>query len=122
MLVDDNWSFLGSAEHYLSSETRFHVVGCASSGREALEQIPLLKPDLVLMDVAMPHMNGLKTARLVQRLPHRPRLVLMSVNDHTAYRTKAEEIGADGFLPKSRFAAELAPLVSELFQGRFSPR
>jgi DNA-binding NarL/FixJ family response regulator len=116
LLVDDSWSFLGCAEHFLSTEPCLQVVGCASSGREALEQVPLLRPDLVLMDVAMPHMNGVTTGRLLKALPEKPRLVLLSVNDHPAYHAQARAIGADGFLSKSEFGSRLVPMIRRMFQ------
>jgi DNA-binding NarL/FixJ family response regulator len=115
LLVDDNWDFLGSAEHFLSTEPDVEVVGCASSGHEALEQVPLLKPDLVLMDVAMPQMNGLKAGRLLKNLPSSPRLVLLSVSDHKEYREEAASFGADGFLNKSDFGDSLLPMIRHIF-------
>src|SRR5262249_25966388 len=115
LLVDDSWAFLGSAEHFLSTEPQLQVVGCASSGREALEQVPLLRPDLVLMAVAMPHLNGLAAGRLIKTMPQGPRVVLLSVNDHPAYRAEAEAIGADAFLSKSDFGSRLVPLIRRMF-------
>jgi DNA-binding NarL/FixJ family response regulator len=115
LLVDDSWAFLGSAEHFLSMEAGLQIVGCASSGQEAIEQVALLKPDLVLMDVAMPKMNGLAAARRIKALGPRPRLVLLTVHDHPAYRAEAEAAGADGFLGKSDFGTQLVPLIHRLF-------
>src|SRR5262249_44795072 len=90
LLVDDSWAFLGSAEHFLSMETDLQIIGCVSSGQEAIDQVELLKPDLVLMDVAMPIMNGLTAARRIKALPNGPRLVLMTVHDYPAYRAEAQ--------------------------------
>ena len=115
LLVDDSWAFLGSAEHFLSMEPGLQIIGCVSSGQEAIEQIALLKPDLVLMDVAMPDMNGLTAARKIKALPRGPRLVLMSVHDYPAYRTEAERVGADGFLGKADFGRQLVPLICRMF-------
>jgi DNA-binding NarL/FixJ family response regulator len=115
LLVDDSWRFLGSAEHFLATEPDVEVVGCASSGREALDQVPLLRPDVVLMDVAMPHMNGLLAGRLLKAMPHGPRVVLLSVNDHPGCREEAKAIGADAFLSKSELGSRLMPLIRTMF-------
>ena len=114
LLVDDSWAFLGSAEHYLSMEPDLQIVGCVSSGQEAIEQVELLKPDLVLMDVAMPTMNGLAAARRIKARAGGPRLILMSVHDYPAYRAEAAAAGADGFLGKADFGTLLVPLIRRL--------
>ncbi len=74
-----------------------------------------MKPDVVLMDVSMPHMNGLLAGRLLKSMPHGPRLVLLSVNDLPEYRAEAKAIGADGFLSKSEFGADLLPMIRGMF-------
>jgi DNA-binding NarL/FixJ family response regulator len=115
LLVDDSWPFLGSAEHFLSMEPALKIVGCASSGAEALNQINLLHPDLVLMDLAMPIMNGLATTRKIKALPDAPRVVILTVHDLPVYRAAAESAGADGFLVKSQFGSHMLPLIQSLF-------
>jgi DNA-binding NarL/FixJ family response regulator len=115
LLVDDSWAFLGSAEHFLSMEPDLQIVGCVSSGQEAIEQVELLRPDLVLMDVAMPKMNGLTAARRIKALANGPRLVLMSVHDYPAYRAEAAAAGADGFVGKADFGRQFVPLIRRLF-------
>src|SRR5262249_35319138 len=101
LLVDDSWAFLGSADHFLSMDPDLQIIGCVSSGQEAIEQAELLKPDLVLMDVAMPTMSGLAAARRIKTLANGPRLILMSVHDYPAYRAEAQAAGAVGFLGKA---------------------
>jgi DNA-binding NarL/FixJ family response regulator len=86
-----------------------------SSSLEAIDQVELLKPDLVLMDVAMPHLNGLAATRRIKALPNGPRLVLLTVHDFPAYRAEAVAAGADGFLGKSDFGTHLVPLIRRLF-------
>jgi DNA-binding NarL/FixJ family response regulator len=117
LLVDDSWDFLGSAEHFLSTEPYLKIVGYASSGQEAIEQVKLLRPDLVLMDVAMPHMNGLAATRLIKALSEKPRVIILTVHNQPEYQAAAEAAGADGFISKSDFGSQLLPLVNSLFHG-----
>lgn len=115
LLVDDSWEFLGSVEHFLSTEPQLQVVGFASTGVEALEQVPLLHPDLVLMDLAMPKMNGLTAARRIKSQAGAPRIVILTVHNQPEYRQAAWDAGADGFIAKSDFGAQALPLIRDLF-------
>lgn len=115
LLVDDSLAFLDSAARFLKGDQRLEIVGRALSGREALEQIPILRPDLVLMDLAMPEMNGLEATRLIKRQPNAPCVVILTLNDSHEYRMAAAAVGADGFVTKSEFAIELLPLIDSLF-------
>jgi DNA-binding NarL/FixJ family response regulator len=115
LLVDDSWAFLGSAEHFLSMEPNLQVVGYATTGLEALDQIGRLRPDLVLMDVAMPRMNGLAATRRLKEKPDAPRIIMLTVHNLAEYRRAAAEAGADGFLAKSEFGCQLLPLIRKLF-------
>ncbi len=115
LLVDDSWEFLGSVEHFLSAEPRLKIIGYASSGQEALDQVKLLRPDLVLMDLTMPKMNGLVAARRIKAQSDAPRVVILTVHNQPEYREAARAAGADGFLSKSEFGAQVLPLIENLF-------
>jgi len=115
LLVDDSWEFLGSVEHFLSAEPRLKIIGYASSGQEALEQVNLLHPDLVLMDLTMPQMNGLVAARQIKARTNAPRVVILTVHNQPAYQEAARAAGADGFISKSDFGAQVLPLIENLF-------
>jgi DNA-binding NarL/FixJ family response regulator len=115
LLVDDSWEFLGSVEHFLAAEPRLKIVGYASSGQEALEQVNLLHPDLVLMDLAMPQMNGLVAARRIKAQSNAPRVVILTVHNQPEYQKAAEAAGADGFISKSDFGVQVLPLIEHLF-------
>ncbi|MBV8887849.1 MAG: response regulator transcription factor [Chroococcidiopsidaceae cyanobacterium CP_BM_RX_35] len=114
LLVDDNLAFLESATRFLSEEAQLKIVGQLLSGREALEQIPQLYPDLVLMDLAMPEMNGLEATSWIKKQPNAPYVVILTLNDSAEYRAAAEAVGADGLISKSEFGMKLLPLIYSL--------
>ena len=114
MIVDDNFEFLRSAARFLATDPRILVVGLALSGSEALLQMTRLRPDLVLMDIAMPQMNGLEVTRSLKLRFHAPHIVILTHYDTIDYRNAASAAGADGFIPKSEFGAEVLPLIHSL--------
>jgi PAS domain S-box-containing protein len=117
LLVDDSPGFLQSAASFLSADPLFEIVGLALSGRDALEQVAQLHPDLVLMDLAMPEMNGLEATRHIKAQPGGPRVVILTLHDNPEYQAAAQAVGADGFVAKSEFGAQLLPLIHGLFAG-----
>ncbi len=117
LLVDDSLAFLESAIRFLGSDDRVEVVGQALSGREGLERVEQLRPDLVLMDLAMPEMNGLEATNLIKAQAKAPRVVMLTLNDSSEYRAAATAAGADDFVTKSEFATVLLPLIDSLFAG-----
>ena len=114
LLVDDSPEFLESAVHFLAEDPAIEVVGRVFSGRGALEQLPVLKPDLVLMDVSMPEMNGLEATRRIKAQDDDLRVILLTLHDNPEYRAAAQAAKADGFVAKSELGIELLPLIHQL--------
>ena len=88
LLVDDSAEFLESAARLLALHQELRIVGRAASGSAALEQVAMLQPDLVLMDLAMPGMNGLETIR--QARLRRPGLRSLLITGYAAIPSGAE--------------------------------
>jgi two-component system invasion response regulator UvrY len=117
LLADDNQRFLESTERFLRSipDINMVAVGKALSGEEAIRLSSELKPDLILMDLAMPGMSGLEATRLIKQAGEAPRVVILTIHENDEYRRAAEGAGADGFVTKSDFAEKLVPMVRSLF-------
>lgn len=121
LLVDDSPDFLKSAARFLAIDPQVMVVGYALSVHDALEHMSQLCPDLVLMDIAMPHMNGLEATRSIKAQPGAPRVVILTQYDTAAYRAAALAVGADGFIPKSEFGVQVLPLIRTLLNSPMVP-
>ncbi len=114
LLVDDNPEFLKAAERILSLVPHLEVVGRASSGEEAVEQIKALRPGLVLINWSLPGMNGLEATRRISAQPNPPKVLILSLQDYPEYRLAAKEAGAEGLLSKSEFGQKIPSLIDYL--------
>jgi DNA-binding NarL/FixJ family response regulator len=114
VLADDNRGFLDAAGRYLATQS-VEVVGMASTGLETLRLLDALKPELLMLDLEMPDLDGLAVLRLVKSREPAPRVIVVTLHDHEQYRTAAARAGADGFVPKRAFTTELVPLIRRLF-------
>lgn len=112
LLVDDNPGFLKTASQFLSQHSGVEVVGRAESGPEAIRKVKELAPDLVLMDLRMPQMNGIEATRRIKAQPNSPRVIILTLQHGLDYTLAAQEAGADGLIPKDDFAKSLPPLVT----------
>jgi DNA-binding NarL/FixJ family response regulator len=116
IMVDDSPEFLDAAERFLGMERNIDIVGRLYRGAEVIDTIRTQKPDLLLLDLAMPDVNGLEIMRRVKsELSDQPRVIVLTLYDNPEYRSQAEELGVDGFIYKSDFGVELLPLIRELF-------
>jgi DNA-binding NarL/FixJ family response regulator len=100
LAVDDQAIFRRAARSLIAATPGFEQVGEAASGAEALELAAQLHPDLVLVDVRMPGMDGIETARRLARADPRPVVVLISVEPVPELPASASAVGAAGYLRK----------------------
>jgi DNA-binding NarL/FixJ family response regulator len=115
LLVDDQDASLDMGRSLLGSRDDFQIIGEAHSGEEALLVVPRLQPDLVVMDVQMPGINGFETARrLLQEVPDL-KVVLTSGFEDPEYQSLAHAVGAVGFIAKTQMSVER--VVELLEQG-----
>lgn len=121
LLVDDNQDFLKAAKRFLRTVTGLKLVGEATSAEQALELSAALLPDLVLMDFALPGMNGLAATLRIKQQPNAPKVIMVTLHTHSALRALTSEAGADGFLQKEDLVVELPRLLAALFPADTSP-
>lgn len=118
LLVDDSMAFLAAATKFLNSLAGVEVVERATSAAEALARAAELRPDLVLMDVVMPGMNGFEATRLIKQDFDAPKVIILTLHSTAAYRSGAKSAGADSFVAKDDLVMELPPLLDAMFGGR----
>jgi DNA-binding NarL/FixJ family response regulator len=112
LIVDDHAVFRASARALLEAEG-FDVVGEAADGAEALHAVAVLRPEIVLLDIHLPDIDGLAVAEQLAIIPHAPAVVLTSSRDAAAYGSRVQTAPARGFIPKGALSGDaLAALVS----------
>lgn len=117
LLVDDSPLFLNRAAQWLTKQPGIHIVGQATSGEQGIKQALLLNPDLVVMDLAMPTMNGHKAAQQIKRRSEATKVILISMHNHETF-SENYLLDTDGFVPKDDLYSGLIPLIWALFPGR----
>jgi DNA-binding NarL/FixJ family response regulator len=116
LLVDDHTILLEGLTSLLSPV--FDLVGTASNGREAVEAAERLRPDIVLLDVSMPVLNGIEAARQLHESNPGARLIMLSMHSDPSFVRAAFEAGASGYLLKRSAATELVNAIYEVARGR----
>jgi DNA-binding NarL/FixJ family response regulator len=118
LLVDDNDDFLTGISTWLAETASLELVGTTHSGRDVLSRIEDLAPDLVLMDVAMPDINGFELTRLIKSRSGAPQVVLLTFHTSETARLEAWAAGADAFVDKARVTEQLMPAIRDLLRER----
>jgi CheY-like chemotaxis protein len=114
VIVDDSQVFLETLRRILETLPGIEVVGLATDGRGALELVAKLHPDVVLMDLTMPEMDGLQASRRLATRPGKPIIVMMSIHDLPNYRKASLTAGADAFISKSDLLHQFEPMIRDL--------
>lgn len=118
LIADDEALVRGGFRMILEAQADLQVVGEAADGREALARVGELSPDVVLMDIRMPVMDGLEaTRRLVSGSPTAPKVLMLTTFDLDEYVYQAMKVGASGFLLKTAPPTELAAAVRAVVAG-----
>ena len=117
LLADDHAVVRQGFRMILSSHPDLEIVGEAGNGREAVELAATLRPDVVVMDVAMPELNGIEaTRRLASSVPH-ARVIALSMHKDSVYVRETLRAGARGYLLKDSVAADLVSAVRAVAAG-----
>lgn len=116
LLADDHEMFRDGLTRLLSAHS-FEVVGEASDGREAVRLARRLQPDIAILDITMPELNGIDTAREVLRAAPRARVIVLTMHTEDAYLLEALRAGARGYVLKSLGIAALLDALKQVSEG-----
>jgi DNA-binding NarL/FixJ family response regulator len=116
-IVEDNAGIRGNWAKMINASAGFRCAGTCASGEEALREIPLIEPDVVLMDINLPGISGIEcTARLKERLPH-IQILVVTVHADNDRVFSALQAGASGYLLKRTGSAELLEAIQDVMRG-----
>jgi DNA-binding NarL/FixJ family response regulator len=119
LIVDDQNLTHRLIETYLKPESEINIVGFANNGREAIEKIPNLQPNVILMDVEMPKMDGLSATKIITQQFPQSKVLILTVHDNEKHLSQALTNGAKGYLLKTTTAQELKNAIYYVNQGYF---
>ena len=117
LIVDDDPLVRSALSLMLGGLPDLQVVGEAADGRVGISQVDALSPDVVLMDIRMPVLNGLDATRLLHERPKPPRVIVLTTFDADDYVVGALEAGADGFLMKDTPPAAIVEAIRKVADG-----
>jgi DNA-binding NarL/FixJ family response regulator len=118
LVVDDDDLFARVLAQLISAEDDFEHVGRASNGREGVELALARRPDVVVMDVHMPLLNGLEATKRLRDLEADAAVLLVSGEDVSAHLQDNRAVGALGYLPKADAVTELVPTLRAIAKAR----
>lgn len=123
LLADDHMLLREGLRKLLESERDIEVVGEAATGRQAVDMTRKLRPDVVVMDIAMPLLNGLEATRQIRQVVPSTKVLILSAHSDDAYVERVIELGAAGYLIKQTSAEFLSEAIREILKGNtfFSP-
>jgi len=119
LIVDDQKTVQEVLRSYIEGEPGLEIVGLADDGQMALELVETHRPDIVLMDIEMPAIDGLTATRIISERFVETKVLILSVHDDDIYLNSALQVGAKGYLLKNTPAKELVNAIYSAYKGYF---
>jgi DNA-binding NarL/FixJ family response regulator len=117
LIVDDHTVMRDGIRALLGLHDDFEIVGEASEGREAIEKARELAPDVIVMDIAMPGMDGLEATRRLTKKNPKLKVLVLTQHDNREYILSAIKAGVVGYVPKRALGSELVSAIRAVFRG-----
>jgi len=117
-IVDDSRLFREGLKAILCQDTDYEIIGEASDGIEAIRLIRRSKPDLVILDLSMPRMNGFSVIREIKSIMPETKIIVLSIHESQEYILNAMEAGVDGYALKDASRDELRLAIASVFEGK----
>jgi DNA-binding NarL/FixJ family response regulator len=114
LIADDHRLFGQALEAILATDDRLEVVGHAGDGSEAVQLALSVKPEVILMDISMPVMDGFQATKQIRKQRPHARILMLTGSNSRVDVDRAREAGAAGYVTKNRIAAELIDAILEV--------
>lgn len=118
LLVDDHYIVRNGIKQLINNQDDIEVIGEASNGKEAIEQFKNLSPDVIVMDVGMPEMNGVEALLEMKKQNLSPKVLMLSMFDAEEYVLKAVEYGALGYILKDADESKFLKAIRTVHEGK----
>ena len=117
LIVDDHALMRDGISALLNVNDDIEVIGEASEGKEAIKKMAELKPDVVVMDIAMPNMDGMEATRQIVKVNREVKVLILTQHENKEYVLSAIKAGASGFVPKKALGSELVSAIRSVYRG-----
>jgi two-component system, NarL family, response regulator NreC len=119
LLADDHTILRAGLKMMLNAQPDMEVVGEAPDGRQAITETQRLQPDIILMDITMPEMNGIEATRQIKKLVPESKILILTMHEHDEYVFQALRAGASGYMLKEAADTELISALHIIHSGQF---
>jgi DNA-binding NarL/FixJ family response regulator len=120
LVVDDHEAVRKSLMAMLAREPDMQVVGTAENGREAIQLAQTIDPDVIVMDVSMPEIDGIRTAGKIQDLGISTQIIMLSMHHNSTLVQQARKNGATGYIIKQQANRDFIPAIRAAYEGTLS--
>jgi len=119
LITDDHAIVRDGLKQLLDSQPDMETIGEAGDGREALEKVKTLHPDVVLLDLAMPHLGGMEAANLISEVTPKSRIVVFSMHGKESYVRQILAAGALGYVLKASPSSDILAAIRSAYRGEY---
>ena len=117
LLADDHTVVRQGIVKLLEGEKNFKVIGEAGNGRDTVSKVEQFKPDVVLMDISMPLLNGIEATRQIKRISPQTKVIILSMHSHDRFIGELLTLGASGYLVKDSTGADIITAINAAMKG-----